>query len=475
MAAFFARAGIMMLAIFALGVVSGTPTFAAAPGLLPDLETEASPPASTPGANSIEIDREAGQDDRIAARLREIFANVPSLANITVSVREGVVTLAGSAADSAAEGRAQAIASGVEGVVTVENAIERDVSVDVGEQARGLQDRFAAFMRMLPLIGTALLTALAIGALGYLLASPAGMWRRIAPNSFLAELIASALRFVFVIGGIVVALDMLGAGALMGAVLGGAGVIGIALGFAMRDTIENYVASLMLSLRQPFRPNDWVVIDSKEGRVVRLTSRATVLMTLDGNHLRIPNSAVFKAVILNYTTNPQRRFEFTLGVDADDDVEAARQLGRETLAAMPFVLESPVPEVRVLDVGDSNVLLQFLGWIDQSQADWHRARSRAIVTMKTALEAAGFGLPEPIYRLRFDPRTTPLPLEDVARRAAPAQADKPAAPPAPEPAPDPALDEEDLIPQDEIARMVDEERAETPPDKDLLDPSRPVE
>ena len=100
---------------------------------------------------------------------------------------------------------------------------------------------------MLPLIGAAIVVALLIAALGYAIASLTAIWRRVAPNSFLAELIASAIRFVFVIGGIVIALDMVGASTLLGAVLGGAGVIGIALGFAMRDTVENYVASLMLS------------------------------------------------------------------------------------------------------------------------------------------------------------------------------------------------------------------------------------
>ena len=94
--------------------------------------------------------------------------------------------------------------------------------------------------------------------------------------------------------GLVAALQILEATALLGAVLGGAGVIGIALGFAVRDTVDNYVSSLMLSLRQPFRANDHVVIEGHEGRVIRLTSRATILMTLDGNHLRIPNSTVFK-------------------------------------------------------------------------------------------------------------------------------------------------------------------------------------
>ncbi len=172
----------------------------------------------------------------------------------------------------------------------------------------------------------------------------------------------------------------------------------------------------MLSLRQPFRANDHVLIDDLEGRVIRLTSRATILMTLDGNHLRIPNGQVFKAVILNYTRNPQRRFEFELGIDADDDPDAARRLGRETLAGLPFVLDQPGPEARTEAVGDSNIVIRFLGWIDQREADWFKARSRAIATVKTALEDAGFGLPEPIYRLRFDPRSEPLPFANMPRR-----------------------------------------------------------
>ena len=394
-----------------------------------------------------------------------------------MSVQEGVVTLGGTAPDDAAVARAATIAAGVQGVVTVENGIARDVSVDLSAGIGSLGDRIAGFTRMLPLIALALGVGIAIALSGYLLAALSGLWRRLAPNGFLAELIASAIRFVFIVLGAVVALDMIGAGALLGAVLGGAGVIGIALGFAMRDTVENYVASLMLSLRQPFRANDHVVIDSHEGRVIRLTSRATVLMTLDGNHLRIPNATVFKGVILNYTRNPQRRFDFKLGVDADDDAEAARQLGKDTLAGLDFVLANPAPEVRITEVGDSSVVLQFLAWVDQREADWYRGKSRAIATCKVALEQAGFALPEPIYRLRFDQRTATLPFQNVGETGG-AKATPPA-PPAPAPAPAPstaAAVEADVAPGDEIARMVEEERQDAGEQaSDLLDSSRPVE
>jgi small conductance mechanosensitive channel len=322
---------------------------------------------------------------------------------------------------------------------------------------------------MLPLVAAALLVWLAISALGYLIAGIGGIWRRVAGNTFLAELIAGAIRFGFVIGGLVVAFNMLGAGALMGAVLGGAGLAGIALGFAMRDTIENYVASLMLSLRQPFRPNDHVVIDQHEGRVIRLTSRATILMTLDGNHLRIPNGTVFRAVILNYTLNPQRRFDFVLGIDADDDPTAARKLGRETLAGLPFVLADPSPEAVIDQVGDSSIVLRFFAWIDQGETSWVRARSHAITAVKTALEQAGFAMPEPIYRLRFDSRSSPLPLESLTQRQG-------AEEPPPRKRAPARVSEEDVTPENEVAEMVARER-EAPGGrgKDLLDPDRPVE
>lgn len=214
------------------------------------------------------------------------------------------------------------------------------------------------------------------------------------------------------------------------------------------------------------------MIDDLEGRVIRLTSRATILMTLDGNHLRVPNSQVFKAVLTNFTRNPHRRFEFDLGVDADDDARAARQLGRETLSALPFVLDDPPAEARIVEVGDSNVVIRFLAWIDQTETDWWKAQSQAIPAVKDALEDAGFGLPEPIYRLRFDPRSASLPLENIADN----RRDGDAAP-ARDARARPAQVHEDVRPTNEIADMVEEERRQSggEQEKDLLDHARPVE
>ncbi|WP_454597752.1 mechanosensitive ion channel domain-containing protein [Qipengyuania sp. SM2507] len=449
-----------------------------ASAMLPTLEAPATPAAEAPApAQTIEDTQESGSDARIAARIRGIFRELPAFSDVDVATNQGVVALSGTVPTKDDIARAEAIAGRVSGVVTVENAIDRDVSVDASLGGlTSIGERLDGLARMLPLLAIAFTVALVIIVLGYLLAGLTGLWRRIAPNPFLAELIASAIRFVAVVLGVVIALDMIGAGALMGAVLGGAGVIGIALGFAMRDTIENYVASLMLSLRQPFRANELVQIGDLEGRVIRLTSRATVLMTLDGNHLRIPNSQVFKAVIINFTRNPQRRFQFDLGVDADDDASAARLLGRDTLAALPFVLNDPPPEARIIEVGESNVVIRFLAWIDQNESDWFKTQSQAIPAVKHALEAGGFALPEPIYRLRFDPRSATVPFENIndVRRDRDSSRSVPSPDASDAPA-RPAPPQEDLRPTDEVAQMVDAERAAGAGETDLLDSSRPVE
>ncbi|WP_291134241.1 mechanosensitive ion channel domain-containing protein [Erythrobacter sp.] len=457
------------LAVLRFLTILITALLAAPLAAVPSVTTPAETPAAKEPAAEIAQEQDAAGDARIEARIEGIFSELPQFGTVTVTVREGVVTLAGTLPDAETIARAEAIASRVSGVATVENRIRRDLSIErnlsiIGQASQVASDTLA----LLPLLGIAAIIAALVGGFGYLLASFGFVWDRIAPNAFLAELIRTAIRFLFVVGGLVIALDMLGAGALLGALLGGAGVIGIALGFAMRDTVENYVASLMLSLRQPFRPNDHVLIDDLEGRVIRLTSRATILMTLEGNHLRIPNSQVFKAVILNYTRNPQRRFDFELGIDADDDPREAMTLGIEVLAGLAFVLDTPPPSARIVNVGDSNIVIQFFGWIDQRDADWFKSRSLAIAAVKDALEEAGFALPEPIYRLRFDGRTDPLPIgRSRGEGRAPERPRKGRA----------ALSEaQDTKPESEISELVEAERSTDPAqERDLLDEHRPVE
>ena len=407
-------------------------------------------------------------DELITQRLRAIYDEIEGLEDVSVKAQSGVVTLSGEVANSQAAEDAIALAERVDGVILVRDSIERlrDIESNISPAVEGLSDNVDAAIAGLPLLGVAFGVFFFIALIGHLLARWSALWRTILPNVFLAELVSQAVRVIAFIAGLVVALNLLGANTLMGTILGGAGVIGIAIGFAVRDTLENYVASIMLSLRQPFRSNDHVLIGDHEGVVIRLTSRATILMTMEGNHLRIPNADVFKGVILNYTRNPERRFDFTLGVDAEDDPASGMETGVAALKELPFLLEDRPPFAAIEEVGDSSIIIRFHGWIDQTEADFLKARSLAIRAAKDALEADGFTLPEPIYRLRFDQSGVPdsrapkSSVKDEGKTAVPAPIDGDIA--------------TDVSPDEYITQTVEKERSQGGED-DLLDGSRPIE
>lgn len=470
------------------------------PGLAPAQAQETTGAADAPAATStptsapITTQVEPSADARIARRLRGILDELGGFDLVRIRVSDGVVHLAGEVTDSAAQARLAEIAGRIEGVVAVENGVV--LSTDLEERLSPVVDRLGqrltGLIQSLPLLLVALAAGGTIAFGGWWLAGRLRLWRRLAPNAFVAQVYLMVARLVGLVVGLLVALEILDATALLGAVLGTAGVAGLALGFAVRDTVENFIASLMLSLRQPFQPNDLVEIDGSEGRVARLTSRATVLISPEGNHIRIPNATVFKGRIVNYTRDPQRRFSFTLGVDAESDLGAALATGIEAIKGLPFVLTDPPVGAWVQDVGDSNVLLSFTGWVDQTRTDFLKARGEAVRAAKVALETAGFGLPEPIYRVKLDSRapapaaTGPVmgpsadappadapPAEDSGADAGPAI--PPAAPPTGAPASAAPPEADPRAQDDPTQNAVARERGASDAGQDLLDQGGRVE
>ena len=409
----------------------------------------------------------AATDRAVERRLRGIFDELEGLGGVRIVVRGGVVELSGEVLSTDLRTRAVQLARQVQGVVEVEDHIQevRDVRRRVAPVVDRLLARGWELLVWLPLLAVA---TLIVGAF-WLLAWIVGRWkapfRRLARNGFLADLAQQVVRAAIVVVGVVIALDVLDATALVGTVLGAAGILGLALGFALRDTVENYIASLLLSLRQPFGHDDLVLIEGWEGRVLRLTSRATVLMTLDGNHVRIPNAIVYKSIIVNYTRNPNRRFQIDVGIGPEQDMAAVQRLGAETLARMDGVLDDPPPVATLEMLGDSTVDLRVAGWVDQGRADFLKVRSEAIRLLKQAFDAAGVSMPEPLYRVRLA-GTTP------GMAPASGEADTvPAAGRRPRYGPTVAID---IAPQAQLERQISSERRRHAGD-DLLTPDAPKE
>lgn len=357
--------------------------------------------ANVLATETISAGRDIPEDRDINRRIKGIFAEFGSLKSVVVSVRSGVVTLRGNVPDQLAIEQAETLAARVEGVVAVSNQLLEDTSVSerIVPMMERLTSRLIQALHYIPLLTVGILAFLIIAASGWWIAARRWPFEKIAPNAFISDLLRQIVRLVFIGLGLVLALDIIGATAVIGTVLGAAGIVGLAVGFAVRDTVENYIASILLSLRQPFRPNDFVEISEQMGRVIMLTSRATVLLSVDGNHIRIPNSTVFKSVITNYTRHPDRRFGFELGIAPSGDLQLAVETGLGVLEELDFVLKKPGPEARIERLGDSTVQLWFAGWIDQRETSLLLARAQAIRRIMRALENAGFELPEPGYRI----------------------------------------------------------------------------
>ncbi|TVS04421.1 MAG: BON domain-containing protein [Cyanobium sp. PLM2.Bin73] len=342
---------------------------------------------TTLSETSIAIEAETVTDAAIAARIRAVLQALDGYSRVEVEVESGVVTVSGEALDEAAVQRLYQIVRRVDGVVAVNSRVR--ASTNLAERLAPIQGRFLARLwqtvSYLPLLGVALIAFLLIYALGQLVSRIAPLWNRLAPNGFIAGIYAQLAQLLFALAGLVVALDILGATALLGSILGAAGIIGLAFGFAVRDTVENFVASVMLSIRQPFEPFELIEVDGDIGKVVRLTSRATILLSPDGNLISVPNAIVFKKRLLNYTRNPERRFSFKLDADPSADIARLRTALEARLAALPFVLAEPAPHVVVHEDTGAAVRLGFGAWIDQRQTNWEQSRGEAIRVLRAEM------------------------------------------------------------------------------------------
>ena len=352
-------------------------------------------------SGTIAVEDSASRDAAIAVRIRDILSELEGYEEVTVTVSSGIVTLRGTTVDTTAAERLNELVGRVEGVVAIENEVAE--TTDVVARLNPAVDRFLARMQqmvaLLPLATVALIAFLLVVSFGVILARMRYPWDRIAPNAFIADIYRQIIRILFLVGGVVVALDILGATALLGTILGAAGIVGLAIGFAVRDTVENFIASIMLSIRQPFRPNDTVEIEGAIGKVIRLTSRATILLSFDGNHIRIPNATVFKSRIVNYTRNDERRFLIDLGVAYDTDLARAQTLALDTVRALPFVLDAPEPSVWIEELGDSAVIIKVAAWIAQHETSFLKARSEAWRLCIAAFDAEGIVMPETTLRV----------------------------------------------------------------------------
>lgn len=265
--------------------------------------------------------------------------------------------------------------------------------------ADNANDAIVRLLERIPLLILAVLVLLIANWISRFVGNRLHLVKLRSQNPYMSGLLRMIVRTVIILVGVLIALDLVGLSTVVGAVLGSAGVVGLVLGFAFRDIAENYIAGILLSVRRPFEPGEHVVIDSREGKVISVNSRATVLMTLDGNHLQLPNSLVFKSVVLNYSKNPKRRFDFSMLIDGSQSIREAQTMAMAAITKIEGVLDEPAPAWTVVEFGAAGIQLRFFGWVNQRESDLGKVRSEAIRQVKATFANAGVEAPRTTYHV----------------------------------------------------------------------------
>ena len=382
-------------------------------------EERTSGAGETPVAASVAVDPVAA-DERIATRLNEILSATGWFEDAEVRVDQGVAFLKGRSDTEAHREWAGALARNTEGVVAAVNRMEvNEVSMwDLSPAWGEIQELAAAGVRKSPL----LLLALLVLTLTWWFAA---RWTRAAgsllepriDNRLLKRVLSRLAAVPIALFGMYVVLKISGLTGLATTVLGGTGLIGLVLGIAFRDIAENFLASLMLSVQNPFATGDLISVAGHKGFVQSVNTRSTLLMTLDGNHVQIPNATIYKETIVNFTANPNTRFDFVVGIGYDDSIEQAQGLARDIVLRQEGVVAEPEPWVVVEALGASTVNIKAYFWVETAKYNGLKVRSAVIRSVKRALEDAGISMPDEAREVVF-PAGVPVQMIESGSAAA---------------------------------------------------------
>jgi small conductance mechanosensitive channel len=382
---------------------AGIPTPAVAQGGAQATPTPAGDGTPLEAPERVEI-RPTARDEEIRGRLQSILVATGWFTNPEVQVRDGVVFLEGQTRTEEYKRWAGDLARNTQDVAAVVNQIELITpSVwDFQPALTGLREIWFSLVRSIPLVGFSLLILLVAGAVARLSfwAARVSLSRRFS-TPLLRNVVATTIGVFVFLAGLYVVFQVAGLTSVALTVMGGTGLIGLILGIAFRDITENFLASIFLSIQRPFHTGDQVEIAGILGFVQSLTTRVTVLMTPDGNHVQIPNSTVYKSNIYNYTSNPNRRIDFGIGIGFEDSITDSQKVALKVLAEHPAVLKDPEPWVLVDNLGSATVNLRIYFWVDGTQHSWVKVKSSVIRLVKRAYQAADISMPDDAREMFF--------------------------------------------------------------------------
>jgi len=216
--------------------------------------------------------------------------------------------------------------------------------------------------------------------------------------------------------GFLVAVTIVFPSMTVGTLLSVLGLSSLAIGFAVKDIIENLLAGILILLRHPFRVGDEITSGTFTGTVESIEMRATSIKTYDGQRIVIPNSKIYSEPVTIITAYDILRSQYDIGIGYGDDIARAKQIALDTVKGIDGVLENPGPDVLTWDLAGSAVNLRVRWWTLPRRPTVVKLRDEVLYKIKKALAEAGIDLPFPTQVVLFHDQTEETDGDRTAQR-----------------------------------------------------------
>jgi len=260
---------------------------------------------------------------------------------------------------------------------------------------------------------TAVIRIAALVAIGFpLLAFVSAITGRAIKKRFTAQASMLVRKGIFYTGSVLLLVSILyQMGFKLTALLGAAGIAGIAIGFASQTSVSNIISGLFLISEKPFMVGDIVKVGDTKGTILSIDLLSVKLRTFDNQFIRIPNESLIKNQVTNITRFPIRRLDINVGVAYKENVGKVREVLLDIASKEPLCLDEPEPLVRFLNFGDSALEFLFAVWCVKE--DYLKLNTKMMQQIKERFDAENIEIPFPHRSLYTGSVTEPFPIRIV--------------------------------------------------------------
>lgn len=221
----------------------------------------------------------------------------------------------------------------------------------------------------------------------------------------LGVVFARLARMVFLLLGFLVAAMIIAPSVKPEDLLATLGVGGVAIGFAFKDILQNFLAGILLLVRQPFETGDQIKVGDHEGTVEGIETRSTFIRTYDGKRIIVPNGQIYMNAVEVNTAFESRRTQYDVGIGCNDSMTEARDVILDVLKETEGVASDPAPQVLAVGLADFANILRARWWTKPAQAEVMVVQDRVITAIEATLTANAIDMPYPTQVHLFHDQT----------------------------------------------------------------------